>query len=265
MTRFRCWSEFTKKMFSGFIGGHSVYKYSTHLKQRKNLKKLCFKFESSVFNASLHSFICNYNFVIQWHGIVKCSTWYEEKLRTIQRESNNFNPINRNRTQLSAPEGLRVHPQVLSHFSKDLSAAMERVLKRVGLSKRSQVDSESQVTANETVQIRRRRRSKSRRRPRTNPEINKKSRGIFNIDWDVVKDCKSCKSRAITRRFCSKKSDNELYRSNSFKFERFIRNSEDLSPIRRKVSSSVCFGGRNCVILAFVFTYSELSIRLSLR
>lgn len=136
---------------------------------------------------------------------------------------------------------------------------MDRVLKRVGLSKRSQIDSDSQVTANETVQVRRRKRSKSRRRPRTNPEINKKSRGIFNIDWDVVKDCKSCKSRAITRRFCSKKSDNELYRSNSFKFERFIRNSEDLSPIRRKVSSLFVLGVET-VILACMFTYSELSI-----
>lgn len=178
---------------------------------------------------------------------------------TIQRELNNFNPLNRNRSQLSAPAGLRAHPQVLSHFSKDLSAAMDRVLKRVGLSKRSQIDSDSQVTANETVQVRRRKRSKSRRRPRTNPEINKKSRGIFNIDWDVVKDCKSCKSRAITRRFCSKKSDNELYRSNSFKFERFIRNSEDLSPIRRKVSSLFVLGVET-VILACMFTYSELSI-----
>ncbi|XP_066155499.1 serine-rich adhesin for platelets-like [Euwallacea fornicatus] len=113
---------------------------------------------------------------------------------------------------------------------------MDRVLKRVGLSKRSQLDNESQVTTGENVQVRRRRRSKSRRRARANAEINKKSRGIFNIDWDVVKDCKSCKSRAITRRFCSKKSDNELYRSNSFKFERFLRNSDDLSPIRRKIS-----------------------------
>ncbi|KAL1493202.1 hypothetical protein ABEB36_011302 [Hypothenemus hampei] len=108
---------------------------------------------------------------------------------------------------------------------------MDRVLKRVGLSKRSQLDNEA---CEENVQIRRRRRSKSRRRPRTASDINKKSKGIFNIDWDVVKDCKSCKSRAITRRFCSKKSDNELYRSNSFKFERFIRNNDDLSPIKRK-------------------------------
>lgn len=125
---------------------------------------------------------------------------------------------------------------MLPQFSKDLSSEMDRVLKRVGLSKRSQLESETHVTAEENVKIRRRRRSKSRRRPPANGDINKKSRGIFNIDWDVVKDCKSCKSRAITRRFCSKKTDNELYRSNSFKFERFIRNSDDLSPVKRKVN-----------------------------
>ncbi|XP_076261496.1 uncharacterized protein LOC143197160 [Rhynchophorus ferrugineus] len=110
---------------------------------------------------------------------------------------------------------------------------MDRVLKRVGLSKRTQPENDTHVTAGENVKIRRRRRSKSRRRV-VNGDNNKKSRGIFNIDWDVVKDCKSCKSRAITRKFCSKKTDNELYRSNSFKFERFIRNSDDLSPIKRK-------------------------------
>ncbi|XP_050313545.1 serine-rich adhesin for platelets [Anthonomus grandis grandis] len=113
---------------------------------------------------------------------------------------------------------------------------MDRVLKRVGLTKRTQLDNETRLTTDENVKIRRRRRSKSRRRYQSNTEINKKSRGLFNIDWDVVKDCKSCKSKAITRRFCSKKVDNELYRSNSFKFERFIRNGEDLSPIKRKIS-----------------------------
>ncbi|XP_030746263.1 uncharacterized protein LOC115875056 isoform X2 [Sitophilus oryzae] len=117
--------------------------------------------------------------------------------------------------------------------SHNFATGMDRVLKRVGLSKRSQPEADGHVTAEEHVKVRRRRRSKSRRRV-VNVDNRKKSRGIFNIDWDVVKDCKSCKSRAITRKFCSKKSDNELYRSNSFKFERFIRNSEDLSPIRRK-------------------------------
>lgn len=125
---------------------------------------------------------------------------------------------------------------VVLQASKNFAAVMDRVLKRVGLSKRSQPENDTHVTAGENVKIRRRRRSKSRRRV-VNGDNNKKSRGIFNIDWDVVKDCKSCKSRAITRKFCSKKTDNELYRSNSFKFERFIRNSDDLSPIKRKVST----------------------------
>ncbi|XP_060537281.1 uncharacterized protein LOC132708743 isoform X2 [Cylas formicarius] len=114
---------------------------------------------------------------------------------------------------------------------------MDRVLKRVGLSKRTQSENDTRVTATsgDNVKNRRRRRSKSRRRPSA-ADSNKKSRGIFNIDWDSVKDCKSCKSRAITKRFCSKRADNELYRSNSFKFERFIRNSDDLSPVKRKIS-----------------------------
>lgn len=111
---------------------------------------------------------------------------------------------------------------------------MERVLKRVGLSKRTQSDVEAHMTnLDENVKVRRRRRSKSRRRP---GQENKKTRGLFNIDWDSVKDCKSCKSRAITRRFCSKRADNELYRSNSFKFERFIRGNEELSTLGKKVS-----------------------------
>ncbi|XP_018577851.1 uncharacterized protein LOC108916131 [Anoplophora glabripennis] len=111
---------------------------------------------------------------------------------------------------------------------------MERVLKRVGLSKRTQSDVEAHMTnLDENVKVRRRRRSKSRRRP---SQENKKTRGLFNIDWDSVKDCKSCKSRAITRRFCSKRADNELYRSNSFKFERFIRGNEELSTLGKKIS-----------------------------
>lgn len=112
---------------------------------------------------------------------------------------------------------------------------MERVLKRVGLSKRTQSDVNKIQEKNfleETIKIRRRRRSKSRRR---SSQDNKKTRGLFNIDWDSVKDCKSCKSRAITKRFCSKRCDNELYRSNSFKFERFVRGTEELSTLEKKV------------------------------
>ncbi|XP_044765213.1 uncharacterized protein LOC123321598 [Coccinella septempunctata] len=113
---------------------------------------------------------------------------------------------------------------------------MERVLKRVGLSKRTESDVALQNTnaPEDSKKVRRRRRSKSRRQP--SQDINKKTRGLFNIDWESVKDCKSCKSRAITKKFCSKRSDNELYRSNSFKFERFIRGSEESSSLSKKIS-----------------------------
>ncbi|XP_019881673.2 uncharacterized protein LOC109609452 isoform X2 [Aethina tumida] len=114
---------------------------------------------------------------------------------------------------------------------------MDRVLKRVGLSKRSQSDikdgSQETTVVQDSIKKRRKRRSKSRRRP---SQENRKSRGIFNIDWESVRDCKSCKSRAITRRFCSKRCDNELYRSNSFKFERFIRGNEEVSTLGKKIS-----------------------------
>ncbi|XP_057652759.1 uncharacterized protein LOC130891778 [Diorhabda carinulata] len=111
---------------------------------------------------------------------------------------------------------------------------MERVLKRVGLAKRTQSDVEPNMinNAGENVKVRRRRRSKTRRQP---SQENKKTGGLFNIDWDSVKDCKSCKSRVLARRFC-KKTDNELYRSNSFKFERFIRANEEISTLGKKIS-----------------------------
>lgn len=110
---------------------------------------------------------------------------------------------------------------------------MERVLKRVGLSKKTQSDKNQNSDRDESTKVRRRCRSKSRRR--INSET-KKTRGLFNIDWDSVKECKSCKSRAITRRFCSKRCDNELYRSNSFKFERFVRGNEEVSTLGKQVS-----------------------------
>lgn len=116
---------------------------------------------------------------------------------------------------------------------------MERVLKRVGLSKKIRSQPNNCCSSNEPddriIKVRRRRRSKSRRRSSTNKET-KKARGLFNIDWESVKECKSCKSRAITRRFCSKRCDNELYRSNSFKFERFIRGNDEISTLGKKVS-----------------------------
>lgn len=111
---------------------------------------------------------------------------------------------------------------------------MERVLKRVGLSKKAQSDKNQNSDRDESTKVRRRRRSKSRRRVNSDT---KKTRGLFNIDWDSVKECKSCKSRAITRRFCSKRCDNELYRSNSFKFERFIRGNDEVSTLGKQVSA----------------------------
>ena len=126
--------------------------------------------------------------------------------------------------------------------STDHTVEMDRVLKRVGLSKRTQTETKGpdQGPTEEKTKVRRRRRSKSRRR---SSQENKKSRGLFNIDWESVKDCKSCKSRAITRRFCSKRCDNELYRSNSFKFERFIRGSEEASTLGKKVSRTPSITG----------------------
>lgn len=148
-----------------------------------------------------------------WHLPQIESSWVREKLRIKRRSSN----------------------------STYRTAEMERVLKRVGLSKKSQSDlknPDSNTTNDDTGKIRRRRRSKSRRRSnhqQQQQDNKKKTRGIFNIDWESVKDCKSCKSRALTKRFCSKRSDNELYRSNSFKFERFIRGNEEVSTLGKKV------------------------------
>lgn len=117
---------------------------------------------------------------------------------------------------------------------------MERVLKRVGLSKRTQPEpkTHSANEPEERAKVRRRRRSKSRRR---SSKETKKPRGLFNIDWESVKECKSCKSRAITRKFCSKRCDNELYRSNSFKFERFVRGNDEISTLGKKVSYIAIF------------------------
>lgn len=124
---------------------------------------------------------------------------------------------------------------------------MEKVLKRVGLSRRSESVTTTpntgtvaaDNTTNSTGKTRRRRRSKSRRRVTTSTtesggggvEVVAKPRGVFNIDWtEYVKECKpSCRPRAITRRLCRgrRSEDNELYRSNSFKFERFVRGRDE--------------------------------------
>ncbi|XP_017782851.1 PREDICTED: uncharacterized protein LOC108567100 [Nicrophorus vespilloides] len=123
---------------------------------------------------------------------------------------------------------------------------MDKVLKRVGLSKRTIADGSAPKDNDDPAKGRRRRRSKSRRRATHKPisttttvavaASSKKTRGLFNIDWDSVRDCKSCKSRALTKRFCNKKCDNELYRSNSFKFERFVRGGDEVSTLEKKIS-----------------------------
>lgn len=118
---------------------------------------------------------------------------------------------------------------------------MDKVLKRVGLAK---WDSDLKATQNvsperdSTIMIAKRRRCENRRFLH-----DKKIRGLFNIDWDSVKDCKSCKSRVMTRKLCGKRSDNELYRSNSFKFERFVKCSDDTSSIGQTVMylSHLCY------------------------
>lgn len=153
--------------------------------------------------------------------------------------------------------------------------AMERVLKRVGLSRRSLAPSADEEPIAPPKNQRRRRRSKSRRRSiaaaGTSTTTNRpgaagsgasestatgtsttitlaakkpaKTRGLFSFDWDAVRDCRSCKSRALlSKRFCSRKCDNELYRSNSFKFERFVRGDGDtdgVSTLGKKVSQPI--------------------------
>lgn len=157
-------------------------------------------------------------------------------------------------------------------FSFVHTIAMDRVLKRVGLSKRCSSERKTQLAGQATGQpvqppppssdkdensekVRRRRRSKSRRRY-PQPQDTKKTRGLFNIDWESVRDCKSCKSRAITRKLCSKRCDNELYRSNSFKFERFVRGSEEVSTLGKKVCLLLLI--IFCVVICFLFFFLAL-------
>ena len=61
---------------------------------------------------------------------------------------------------------------------------------------------------------------------------------MLKLHWELAAECAPCKPRAFTRRLCRRQqSDNELYRSNSFKFERFERTKDDCSsPTRKQVS-----------------------------
>lgn len=68
---------------------------------------------------------------------------------------------------------------------------------------------------------------------------------MLKLHWELATECAPCKPRALTRRLCRRQqSDNELYRSNSFKFERFERTKDDCSsPIRKPVSTCMRFRG----------------------
>lgn len=61
---------------------------------------------------------------------------------------------------------------------------------------------------------------------------------MLKLHWELATECAPCKPRALTRRLCRRQaSDNELYRSNSFKFERFERAKDDCStPSHKQVS-----------------------------
>ncbi|XP_044021222.1 uncharacterized protein LOC122861104 [Aphidius gifuensis] len=61
---------------------------------------------------------------------------------------------------------------------------------------------------------------------------------MLKLHWELATECAPCKPRALTRRLCRRQaSDNELYRSNSFKFERFERTKDDCStPSHKQIS-----------------------------
>ncbi|KAG7197989.1 hypothetical protein KM043_016215 [Ampulex compressa] len=59
---------------------------------------------------------------------------------------------------------------------------------------------------------------------------------MLHLHWELATECAPCRPRALTRRLCRRQqSDNELYRSNSFKFERFERaRDECATPLRKQ-------------------------------
>lgn len=61
---------------------------------------------------------------------------------------------------------------------------------------------------------------------------------MLHLHWGLATECAPCRPRALTRRLCRRQqSDNELYRSNSFKFERFERSKDECAtPLRKQVS-----------------------------
>ncbi|OAD54221.1 hypothetical protein WN48_08185 [Eufriesea mexicana] len=65
---------------------------------------------------------------------------------------------------------------------------------------------------------------------------------MLHLHWGLATECAPCRPRALTRRLCRRQqSDNELYRSNSFKFERFERSKDECAtPLRKQVSDFSC-------------------------
>lgn len=62
---------------------------------------------------------------------------------------------------------------------------------------------------------------------------------MLHLHWELATECAPCRPRALTRRLCRRQqSENELYRSNSFKFERFERTKDEcVTPLRKQVST----------------------------
>nr|KAF7423742.1 hypothetical protein H0235_009025 [Vespula pensylvanica] len=60
---------------------------------------------------------------------------------------------------------------------------------------------------------------------------------MLHLHWELASECAPCRPRAFTRRLCRRQqSDNELYRSNSFKFERFERSRDEYAtPLKKQV------------------------------
>lgn len=148
---------------------------------------------------------------------------------------------------------------------------MERMLKRVGYYKKPVVsDTESGNNPSEQPQVRsgggreirqqrrRKQRSHSVRRTADDQLVSSNDsddvliRRLLRVfhqtaspacDWFASASMMEFTPKALTRRFCGRKCDNELYRSNSFKFERFDDKDEksanglDLAPLRKKVRS----------------------------
>lgn len=68
---------------------------------------------------------------------------------------------------------------------------------------------------------------------------------MLHLHWGLATECAPCRPRALTRRLCRRQqSDNELYRSNSFKFERFERSKDECAtPLRKQVSTCLPCSG----------------------